>query len=157
MKKIELLHSLSKMAFSIENKIIGAKVSTNNHSLKNICLYFRCLNDPKLPKCRVLIFELCKRYGLRQDFCLPIGEENYFLRLIALDFGKDVFKLKFYFQFQPEYDVRLFIKAFEGTENQNAVEEIVTSNGWVWGYQIATIDNGTITYNFYIKEREDSF
>ncbi len=154
-EKIKLLHSLSmERDFPIENKILGAKVSTNDHSLKNICLYFRCLNNPELSKCRDLLFELCAQYGLRQDFCLPMGEDQYYLWYIALDFGDEVFKLKFYFQFQPEYDVRLFIKAFEGTENQNTVEEIVTSNGWVWGFQIATMDNAEITYNFYMKERD---
>ena len=153
-EKIKLLHSLSmEREFPIENKIIGAKVSTNDHSLKNICLYFRCLNDPKLSECRDLLFELCAQYGLRQDFCLPIGEGQYCLRLIALDFGNEVFKLKYYFQFRPEYDARLFIKAFGGTVQQNVVEDIVTSNGWVGGFQIATMNNAEITYNFYMKER----
>ena len=153
-----MLHSFStKKIFPIENKIIGARVSTIDFSLENICLYFRCLKNPKTVECQEYIYEMCSEYGVRNDICLPKGDDEHFLRLVALDFGKDVFKLKFYFQCSPRYDARLFIKAFEGTKNQNVVEEIVSSNGWVGGMQIATMDNGEITYNFYMKERGASF
>lgn len=157
-QKIHLLKKLlAKRNFPIENKIIGSKVSMADLSLKNICLYFRCLKDPQLSQCKAVILDLCSLYLLSEDFTLPKGGKEEFLRLIALDFGNDLFKLKFYFQFTPKYDAHLFIKAFEGTKNQNVVEEIVSSNGWIGGLQIATMDNGEISYNFYMKERGASF
>lgn len=145
---------LEKIDGSIKNEIIGATVYKPDLELKNICLYFRCIKELPIDKCKDFILKLCKFYGFRYDLCLPKGDDKHFLRLIAFDFSKTVFKLKFYFQLWPGYDVQHFLEAFADSISLNVVKKIINSNGWVGGFQIAVMDSNEVTYNFYMKERK---
>lgn len=142
----------AKANIAVENGTIGVKISSADYNIENLCLYFKCLQELTILESQNFILNLCKTYNLNESICLPIGDNKLYLRLIALDFSEEAFKLKLYFHFRETYNPSCFLGVFEGSPNCPLIKEILKVNGSIWGFQIAILSNGEVTYNFYLKE-----
>lgn len=144
---------LNDYSFKFINHILGAKTSVNDKQseIQSICLYFRSNGYFSLVNAKPFIRDVLKK-------CLGIYDYNFFnlnkvhLHLIALDFSRNEFKVKFYFKFNGDFDFKELEKSFGKTANSKSVSDIVNSNGRLEILQVAVNNSNKTTYNFYFRK-----
>lgn len=135
------------------NHIIGTKKNIETSEFETICLYFKTDTELNDESCKQALIDFSKACGTYAPVAVfPEAKNGCKLYLIALDYSKSNFKLKYYFKFEPSYDYSKLLKVFDGNQNQTVVRQIVGGQGYLEGFQFAVNTDSSLTYNFYFKE-----
>lgn len=132
------------------NRIVGCRIKEN--ILQNLSVYFSCIDEKEYTQVQNIIEELLGVLSMNTNDAVFFKGENSWLHLVALDFSNEFCKLKLYFKFKKEYDLQQIIKEFEITENHEIVKEIVNSNAYIEGIQVAFSKDQQASYCFYLKK-----
>lgn len=132
-------------SITLLNYMIGSSIYKTG-DINNICLYYRNQQD-------ILVSQLYDYIDFLHlpQIKLPRLDKNSQLHIIAIDFSRKIIKNKLYFKFSPKYDIQQLLDIFKGTINYELVSDIINSNAFIGGFQVA-FGAENISYNFYLKE-----
>ncbi|MBO4990292.1 MAG: hypothetical protein J6D37_08180 [Clostridia bacterium] len=135
--------SENKMEFL--NNIIGTTISKENR-LKNLCFYYKNMKIDEISWLNCFL----DKYRI-DDLVFPELNEKGWIQLLAFDFSEKGTKIKIYFKFKRSYPLNNILEIF-GNENKEIAKEIIMSNGFIEGLQVAVGRSMSVSYNFYFKE-----
>ncbi len=139
-----------------DNHVLGIRVSSDGvNKCTGICLYFRLSEKDVVRRYYERFIREISALFFDKPMQVYIPKvASCRLHMIALDFSKNEFKLKLYYEFGEEKE--LIASRFLDADDLNiaAIQTAVDNNGRLEFFQMALKEHGVPSYNLYFKPRE---